>query len=146
MKYKKLSSLRKTNKRSLRKTNKRSLRKTNKRSLRKTNKRSQFGGGINNILKSSLTIVFGRMSCPYTSNAIKLLKTHKIKHIFYDITNEVNKKNLDSLKEKNIVSNTWNTIPVIIQNKIFVGGMTELNSKLSSKSSTTSKLKKFFSL
>ena len=131
----------KSRRRSLRKHNKRrsqrSLRKHNKRrsqrSLRKHNKRrSQRGAGIENLLTNASTIVFGIMSCPFTSGAVELLNKNKIKHTFYDLTKEVNKTNLDSLKEKNIVSNTWNTIPVIIQYNKFIGGMTDLESKLNS--------------
>ena len=120
------------------KSRRRSLRKHNKtrserRSLRKHNKRrSQRGAGIENLLTNASTIVFGIMSCPFTSGAVELLNKNKIKHTFYDLTKEVNKTNLDSLKEKNIVSNTWNTIPVIIQYNKFIGGMTDLESKLNS--------------
>ena len=72
------------------------------------------------------------MSCPFTSGAVELLNKNKIKHTFYDTTKEVNQQKLSSLKEKNIVSKTWNTIPVILQNNNFVGGKTDLESKLNS--------------
>ena len=72
------------------------------------------------------------MSCPFTVGAIELLTKNKIKYKFYDLTKEVNAKKLSSLKESNIVSNTWSTIPVVIQNNKFIGGMTDLKSKLES--------------
>ena len=72
------------------------------------------------------------MSCPYTSGAVELLNKKNIKHTFYDLTKEDNAKKLSSLKKSNIVSNNWNTVPVIMINNGFVGGMTDLQTKLDS--------------
>ena len=120
-----------TYKRNINTRNKRNQSKINRNKRNQKNLR-QRGGGINKISKTKTAEIYGRMSCPYTSGAVELLNKKNIKHTFYDLTKEDNAKKLSSLKKSNIVSNNWNTVPVIMINNGFVGGMTDLQTKLDS--------------
>ena len=107
-----------------------SLRKDSKRkSSRKRSKRTNMRGG-NMLLGSSVIkpfIVYGRMTCPYTREALETLKNKKKAFSFFDIEKDAkNKSKLDRLKATNKVPSTWQTVPVIIKQNRFLGGMDDL--------------------
>jgi len=86
------------------------------------------GGSI--LIGSSVIkpfIVYGRMSCPYTREALETLKNKKKAVSFFDIeTHAKNKSKLEQLKATNKVPSTWQTVPVIITHNRFLGGMDDL--------------------
>ena len=72
-------------------------------------------------------IVYGRMTCPYTREALETLKNKKKPFSFFDIEkDDKNKSKLDQLKATNKVPSTWQTVPVIIKQNRFLGGMDDL--------------------
>lgn len=76
--------------------------------------------------------VLGRMSCPYTREALTVLKDKKMPYKFYDLEKSSNKKLLNKLKDKGKVPQSWNTVPIIIKENKFIGGMDDLDSMLNS--------------
>ena len=76
--------------------------------------------------------VLGRWSCPYTREALTVLKDKKMPYKFYDLEKSHNKKLLNKLKNKGKVPQSWNTVPIIIKQNKFIGGMDDLDSMLNS--------------
>ena len=96
---------------------------TSKPNKRKSSKRKSN----KNIIK-----VLGRLSCPYTREALTVLNDKKMPYKFYDLEKSHNKKLLNKLKNKGKVPQSWNTVPIIIKQNKFIGGMDDLDSMLNS--------------
>lgn len=95
----------------------------NKSNKRKSNKRKSNKDKIK---------VLGRLSCPYTREALTLLKEKKMPYKFYNLEKSHNRVFLDKLKNKGMVPQSWNTVPIIIKKRKFIGGMDDLDSMLNS--------------
>ena len=122
----------KTKKTGLKKSNKD---KSNKGTLtkRQTNKNKSNKRKANKRMSNKDKIkVLGRMSCPYTREAITVLKDKKIPYKFYNLEKAHNRELLDKLKNKGKVPDSWHTVPIIIKKNKFIGGMDELDSMLNS--------------
>lgn len=102
---------------------KRFLRRSRILNKKKRNSRKMMGGGA-----MSTFIVYGRMTCPYTREALDLLKNKNKSKTFYDIEqNQKHNKMLKQLKSIGKVPKEYNTVPVILNNDKFIGGKTELS-------------------
>lgn len=95
--------------------------KKSRRSKRKIRKGMQ-GGSIKTF------VVYGRMTCPYTREALEILKRKNKANTFYDIEqNQKYDKMLEKLKIYGTVPKDYSTVPVILNNNKFIGGKTELS-------------------
>jgi glutaredoxin len=117
---------------------KRFLLKTKKTGLKKSNKDKSNKGTLTkrkttkNKSNKDKIKVLGRMSCPYTREAITVLKDKKMTYKFYNLEKAHNRELLDKLKNKGKVPHSWHTVPIIIKKNKFIGGMDELDSMLNS--------------
>ena len=74
-----------------------------------------------------LFIVYGRLSCPYTRQALDTLKTGNQTNSFFDVDDSKNLKKLQQLKDFGRVPKDYQTVPVILRSNKFIGGMSELS-------------------
>jgi glutaredoxin len=74
-----------------------------------------------------LFIVYGRLSCPYTREALDTLNTSNQTNSFFNVDDSKNLKKLQDLKDNGRVPKDYQTVPVILRSKKFIGGMSELS-------------------
>ena len=92
-----------------------------KRYRKKSYKKNMRGGSL------PLFIVYGRLSCPYTREALDTLKTSNQTNSFFDVDDSKNFKRLQQLKDNGHVPKDYQTVPVILRSNKFIGGMSELS-------------------
>ena len=92
-----------------------------KRYRKKSYKKNMRGGSL------PLFIVYGRLSCPYTREALDTLKTGNQTNSFFDVDDSKNFKRLQDLKDNGRVPKDYQTVPVILRSNKFIGGMSELS-------------------
>ena len=99
----------------------RKSRRYKKKFSKRLRKKNMKGGSL------PLFIVYGKMSCPFTIKALNFLKIKNKANTFYDVENNENSLKLQELKKSGKVPKNYQTVPVILYNNKFIGGMTDLS-------------------
>lgn len=86
-------------------------------------------------MKNTEYIIYVRSGCLFCSNTIELLKNKKIYSTIYNCDDQINKDKEKFIQfMKNIIGKEYRYMPIVLKNKKFIGGYTELE-RLLNKSS-----------
>lgn len=71
--------------------------------------------------------VYYRSSCPYCQKALEYIKRKRMTCVYREIDDYGGKENVFGvLKKENRIPSSYNTVPVIFNNSVFIGGYNEL--------------------
>lgn len=78
--------------------------------------------------------IYGSYKCFYCRLSKELCKSYGLKYNFFDINKIQYKVKVNNLRQKGIIPEKYNSIPIIIINNKFIGGFSQLEKILENRS------------